>query len=210
MCLFPDGYPAAFGVLDAIRALPPRQRAIIVLRYYDDLSESQIADALGCGPAPVKSQAAAALATLRGTLGAINLAAPDDHAGGLVWAALRDLEKPRRARRCGPETRSDGTGGRGRSCRRGRERTLVGAATVRGRRCRRRSRGQPHAGGAEDPRPSRRRGRRHPVPRRFGRRSGPRRPLQDPPVARVKVAPGRSGQRGRGPGGAWRSCAEAR
>ncbi|MEI2778708.1 MAG: SigE family RNA polymerase sigma factor [Tetrasphaera sp.] len=69
-----DGVPARIGVLDAIRALPPRQRAIIVLRYYDDLSESQIADALGCRPSTVKSQAAAALATLRRTLGAIDLA----------------------------------------------------------------------------------------------------------------------------------------
>ena len=60
-------------VLDALRALPPRQRAIVVLRYYDDLSEAQIADVLGCRPGTVKSQAAAALATLRRTLGAIDL-----------------------------------------------------------------------------------------------------------------------------------------
>jgi RNA polymerase sigma-70 factor (sigma-E family) len=46
-------------------ALPDRQRAVIVLRYYEDLSEAQIADVLGCAPGTVKSQASAALAALR-------------------------------------------------------------------------------------------------------------------------------------------------
>lgn len=49
----------------AVRALPPRQRAVIVLRYYEDLSEEQIALALGCSRGTVKSQAAAALTSLR-------------------------------------------------------------------------------------------------------------------------------------------------
>lgn len=52
----------------AIAALPPRQRAVLVLRYYEDLSEQQIADALGCRPGTVKSQASAALASLRSRL----------------------------------------------------------------------------------------------------------------------------------------------
>ncbi|WP_109509804.1 SigE family RNA polymerase sigma factor [Nocardioides speluncae] len=49
----------------AVAALPPRQRAVVVLRYYEDLTEREIADILGCRPGTVKSQAAAALATLR-------------------------------------------------------------------------------------------------------------------------------------------------
>jgi DNA-directed RNA polymerase specialized sigma24 family protein len=41
---------------------------VLVLRYYEDLSEQQIADALGCRPGTVKSQASAAIATLRSRL----------------------------------------------------------------------------------------------------------------------------------------------
>jgi len=49
----------------AVRALPPRQRAVVVLRYYEDLSEAEIADALSCSRGTVKSQASAALTALR-------------------------------------------------------------------------------------------------------------------------------------------------
>ena len=51
-------------------ALPARQRAVIVLRYYEDLSEAQIADALGCAPGTVKSQSSAAIGALRRALAA--------------------------------------------------------------------------------------------------------------------------------------------
>jgi RNA polymerase sigma-70 factor (sigma-E family) len=51
-------------------ALPARQRAVIVLRYYEDLTESQIAEVLGCAPGTVKSQSSAAITALRRALAA--------------------------------------------------------------------------------------------------------------------------------------------
>ncbi len=54
-----------FGELaDVVAALPFRQRAVIVLRYWCDLSEGEIAEALGCRPGTVKSLSSRALARL--------------------------------------------------------------------------------------------------------------------------------------------------
>jgi RNA polymerase sigma-70 factor (sigma-E family) len=52
-------------VMAAVRWLPARQREALVLRYYLDLSEAQIADAMGVSPGAVKSHLARALAALR-------------------------------------------------------------------------------------------------------------------------------------------------
>jgi len=59
------------GLMDlqaAVAALPPGQRAVLVLRYYCDLNVDQTAAALGCSTGTVKSQTAKAIAALRSRL----------------------------------------------------------------------------------------------------------------------------------------------
>jgi RNA polymerase sigma factor (sigma-70 family) len=61
----PEATETAFDDLaDAVARLPFRQRAVVVLRYYGDLSEAEIAHALACRPGTVKSLASRALSTL--------------------------------------------------------------------------------------------------------------------------------------------------
>jgi RNA polymerase sigma-70 factor (sigma-E family) len=57
------------AVVVALAALPPRQRVAIVLRYYQDLTEAQTAEAMGCSVGAVKSQVSVGLRRLRDTLG---------------------------------------------------------------------------------------------------------------------------------------------
>ena len=61
-----SGSEDRLDLLRALATLPPRQRAVVVLRYYEDLTEAQTAEALGIAVGTVKSQHAKALATLRG------------------------------------------------------------------------------------------------------------------------------------------------
>jgi RNA polymerase sigma-70 factor (sigma-E family) len=55
-------------VLDALATLPPRARAVVVLRYWSDLSVEQVADVLNCSTGNVKSLSARALPRLRAVL----------------------------------------------------------------------------------------------------------------------------------------------
>ncbi|UWE13318.1 SigE family RNA polymerase sigma factor [Actinacidiphila bryophytorum] len=59
---------ASLDLRQALAALPPRQRATLVLRYYHDLSVEQTADALGCSAGNVKSQTSRGLRALRRVL----------------------------------------------------------------------------------------------------------------------------------------------
>ncbi|MEU4703003.1 SigE family RNA polymerase sigma factor [Nonomuraea dietziae] len=71
----------AMDINRALAAVPPRQRATLVLRFHCDLSVEQTAHALGCSTGTVKSQTARGLATLRSMLGApeSRLARTEDH-----------------------------------------------------------------------------------------------------------------------------------
>jgi RNA polymerase sigma-70 factor (sigma-E family) len=59
---------SAVAVRAALAGLPPRQRAVIALRVYSDLSVEETGHTLGCSPGTVKSQTAKGLAALRRAL----------------------------------------------------------------------------------------------------------------------------------------------
>lgn len=64
----PDSPESRLVLLQALASVAPRQRAVLVLRYWEDLSIEDVATLLECSPGTVKSQAARGLDTLRGLL----------------------------------------------------------------------------------------------------------------------------------------------
>ncbi|WP_112238920.1 SigE family RNA polymerase sigma factor [Kribbella monticola] len=64
-----DNVTARLWLWEELQALPPRQRAVLVLRYYEDLTEREAAALLGCSIGTVKSQTAHGLKKLRARLG---------------------------------------------------------------------------------------------------------------------------------------------
>jgi RNA polymerase sigma factor (sigma-70 family) len=60
-----EGVVEADELWNRLAALGRRQRAVLVLRYYEQLDDDDIADLLGCSPATVRSHASKALKTLR-------------------------------------------------------------------------------------------------------------------------------------------------
>ncbi len=72
-----DAVVAADEVWLAVQRLPPRQRAVVVLRFFEDMTEADIASTLGIRPGTVKSQSSAALSSLRKWLAQDRLPSPE-------------------------------------------------------------------------------------------------------------------------------------
>jgi len=83
-----DGVLDRMVLMDALAELPPRQRACVVLRYYEDLSVEAVADVLGCHVGTVKSQTARGLEALRVAYARLGgeLAVPDRVTAGTTEA----------------------------------------------------------------------------------------------------------------------------
>jgi RNA polymerase sigma-70 factor (sigma-E family) len=71
-----DGIVLRDALLQGLRALPPRQRAVLVCRYFDDLSEADTAAALDITTGTVKSTASRALTSLRENTAAFHRSTP--------------------------------------------------------------------------------------------------------------------------------------
>lgn len=64
-----DGEPRDEALWRLLATLPRQQRAVLVLRFYEDLTETDVARVLGCSLGTVKSNSSRALAKLRAVLG---------------------------------------------------------------------------------------------------------------------------------------------
>jgi RNA polymerase sigma-70 factor (sigma-E family) len=72
------GVDSADAIRRSLARLPADQRAVIVLRFYCDFTEADIAEALGCSPGTVKSRAHRALVALRATAAFDDLEVADE------------------------------------------------------------------------------------------------------------------------------------
>ncbi len=72
------------ALVAALDELPPRQRACVVLRYFDDLSVADTATVLGCSEGTVKSQTSRALVSLRSVVSGSPLGEPATE-GAVSW-----------------------------------------------------------------------------------------------------------------------------
>ncbi|WP_199035979.1 SigE family RNA polymerase sigma factor [Glycomyces salinus] len=70
-----DDIDRQLEMADALNGLPPRQRATLILRYWEQLSVEETANAMGCSTGTVKSQTSKAIGTLRRTM---SIPAPND------------------------------------------------------------------------------------------------------------------------------------
>jgi RNA polymerase sigma-70 factor (sigma-E family) len=71
------GVEARLALRDALLALPPGKRVMLVLRYLEDLPEAQVADILGCSVGTVRSQTHKAIAQLRSVLPSLGQASTE-------------------------------------------------------------------------------------------------------------------------------------